>query len=66
VPLLNNRWQVHQILGDVPAAIADLTRGRTVIDARNCLDAAAWRAAGWTLHALGRGTPAEARSVVFA
>jgi tetratricopeptide (TPR) repeat protein len=24
VPLLNNRWQVHQMLGDVPAAIADL------------------------------------------
>lgn len=24
VPLLNNRWQVHQMLGNVPAAIADL------------------------------------------
>jgi UDPglucose 6-dehydrogenase len=49
-----------------PVAIADLARGRTVIDARNCLDPDAWRAAGWTLHALGRGTPAPAPSVVFA
>jgi UDPglucose 6-dehydrogenase len=51
-----------------PSAIAALARGRTVIDARNCLDAEAWRAAGWTLHALGRGipVPADARSVVFA
>jgi len=51
-----------------PSAMAALARGRTVIDARNCLDAEAWRAAGWTLHALGRGipVPADARSVVFA
>jgi len=52
-----------------PAAIADLARGRTVIDARNCLDASAWGSAGWTVHALGRGTlavPSDARSVVFA
>ncbi|WP_395639939.1 UDP-glucose dehydrogenase family protein [Pseudolysinimonas sp.] len=49
-----------------PVALAELARGRTVIDARNCLDADAWRAAGWTLHALGRGAPADVRSVVFA
>jgi UDPglucose 6-dehydrogenase len=53
-----------------PSAMATLARGRTVIDARNCLDAEAWRAAGWTLQALGRGIPrpslADARSVVFA
>jgi UDPglucose 6-dehydrogenase len=49
-----------------PTALAELAHGRVVIDARNCLDASAWRAAGWTLHALGRGTPADIRSVVFA
>ncbi|MGV3711690.1 UDP-glucose dehydrogenase family protein [Pseudolysinimonas sp.] len=49
-----------------PAALAMLVRGRTVIDGRNCLDADAWRAAGWTVHALGRATPAETRSAVFA
>ena len=64
VVLVLTEWP--EFVNASPAAIADLTRGRTVIDARNCLDAAAWRAAGWTLHALGRGTPAEARSVVFA
>ena len=48
-----------------PASVAALTRGRTLIDARNCLDADAWRAAGWTVRALGRGIPAE-RSGVFA
>jgi UDPglucose 6-dehydrogenase len=49
-----------------PVGLADVARGRTVIDARNCLDADAWRAAGWTLHALGRGLRDDARSVVFA
>lgn len=49
-----------------PAEMAALTRGRTVIDARNCLDAAAWRDAGWTVRGLGRGTAVDARSLVFA
>jgi UDPglucose 6-dehydrogenase len=49
-----------------PDGLGDVARGRTVIDARNCLDADAWRAAGWTLHALGRGLRDDARSVVFA
>ena len=38
-----------------PAALGQLVRHRVVIDARNCLDADAWRAAGWTVHGLGRG-----------
>jgi UDPglucose 6-dehydrogenase len=49
-----------------PVALADVARGRTVIDARNCLDADAWRAAGWTVRALGRGVRDHARSVIFA
>ena len=37
-----------------PAHAATLTRGHIVIDGRNCLDASAWRAAGWTYHGMGR------------
>ena len=28
--------------------------GRIIVDGRNCLDAAAWRAAGWTYYGMGR------------
>ncbi|MDK7741994.1 UDP-glucose dehydrogenase family protein [Helcobacillus massiliensis] len=31
--------------------------GASIIDARNVLDPAAWRAAGWVFHALGRMSP---------
>jgi UDPglucose 6-dehydrogenase len=31
-----------------------------VIDARNCLDADAWRGAGWDFRALGRPAPVAA------
>jgi len=64
VVLVLTEWP--EFVNASPVAVADLARGRTVIDARNCLDPDAWRAAGWTLHALGRGTPAPATSVVFA
>jgi len=37
-----------------PAALAAVVARRVVIDARCCLDAALWRAAGWTVHVLGR------------
>ncbi|MFV0533337.1 MAG: UDP-glucose dehydrogenase family protein [Cumulibacter sp.] len=37
-----------------PAELAELTDGRIIIDGRNCLDAAAWRAAGWTYIGMGR------------
>lgn len=36
-----------------PAALAPLVAVPTIIDARNCLDAASWRAAGWRLIGLG-------------
>lgn len=41
-----------------PSAIAALVNSPVIIDARNCLDADAWRAAGWTFRALGRAVPA--------
>jgi UDPglucose 6-dehydrogenase len=37
-----------------PVAIGEIVRTRTIVDGRNCLDAAAWRAAGWTYRGLGR------------
>lgn len=37
-----------------PDHAGGLVRGRIVIDGRNCLDAAAWRAAGWQYHGMGR------------
>jgi len=52
-----------------PESFGKIVRTRAVIDARNCLDAVAWRAAGWTVQGLGR-TPvrevAEDRSLLFA
>ncbi|WP_454170161.1 UDP-glucose dehydrogenase family protein [Microbacterium paulum] len=37
-----------------PEHASSLTEGRVVIDGRNGLDAAAWRAAGWTYFGMGR------------
>ncbi|GAA2081662.1 UDP-glucose dehydrogenase family protein [Microbacterium hatanonis] len=37
-----------------PEHAASLTNGHIVIDGRNCLDANAWRAAGWTYYGMGR------------
>jgi UDPglucose 6-dehydrogenase len=37
-----------------PAVLAPLVAARVVIDARNALDPARWRAGGWAYHALGR------------
>ena len=37
-----------------PAAVGQVARQRHVIDARNTLNPAAWRAAGWNYRALGR------------
>jgi UDPglucose 6-dehydrogenase len=37
-----------------PEHVSTLTQGRVVVDGRNGLDAAAWRAAGWTYYGMGR------------
>jgi UDPglucose 6-dehydrogenase len=37
-----------------PERASTLTDGRVVVDGRNGLDAAAWRAAGWTYYGMGR------------
>jgi UDPglucose 6-dehydrogenase len=42
-----------------PFAAGALVRRQVIIDARNVLDAQAWRAAGWTLCGLGTGDAAR-------
>ncbi|MFB4351545.1 UDP-glucose/GDP-mannose dehydrogenase family protein [Microbacterium sp. LS_15] len=37
-----------------PEHAGSLVAGRVIVDGRNCLDAAAWRAAGWAYHGMGR------------
>ncbi|WP_295774403.1 UDP-glucose/GDP-mannose dehydrogenase family protein [uncultured Microbacterium sp.] len=37
-----------------PEHVSSLTDGRVVVDGRNGLDAAAWRAAGWAYYGMGR------------
>ncbi|MGC4945613.1 UDP-glucose dehydrogenase family protein [Streptomyces sp. DT224] len=39
-----------------PLALASVVRSPVLLDARNSLDAQSWRAAGWSLHALGSPT----------
>jgi UDPglucose 6-dehydrogenase len=45
-------WQQYRELD--PAALAAVTATPRVLDARNALDRESWRAAGWTVRALGR------------
>ena len=45
-------WRQYRELD--PAVLAKVVRAPRVLDGRNTLDAARWRAAGWTLRALGR------------
>lgn len=37
-----------------PVALGEIAAGRRVIDGRNCLDPAAWTAAGWQYRGMGR------------
>jgi UDPglucose 6-dehydrogenase len=37
-----------------PAVLREVVDTPVIIDGRNCLDPAAWRAAGWTYRSLGR------------
>jgi UDPglucose 6-dehydrogenase len=38
----------------VPSDVSAIATGRIIIDGRNCLDASAWRNAGWVYKGLGR------------
>ena len=37
-----------------PEHAGSLVAGKVIVDGRNCLEAAAWRAAGWTYYGMGR------------
>jgi UDPglucose 6-dehydrogenase len=50
--LLLTEWKQYRELD--PAAVAALVATPAIVDGRNCLDPALWRAAGWTYRALGR------------
>ncbi len=51
--LLLTEWKEYLDLD--PVEMAALARNKRVLDGRNALDSAAWRAAGWEYRALGRG-----------
>jgi UDPglucose 6-dehydrogenase len=53
VVLLLTEWQEFREAD--PEIMAKVVAQRAVVDGRNALDAARWRAAGWTYRALGRG-----------
>lgn len=52
VVILVTEWTQFRELD--PVEVATWTKGHTIIDGRNCLDAEAWRSAGWTYIGLGR------------
>ncbi|MET3951887.1 UDP-glucose/GDP-mannose dehydrogenase family protein [Arthrobacter sp. UYEF36] len=59
--LLLTEWDEYTSLQ--PAVAGALVRRRTLLDARNVVDAAVWEAEGWTVRGLGRGratTPGHA------
>ncbi|GAA1435072.1 UDP-glucose/GDP-mannose dehydrogenase family protein [Microlunatus lacustris] len=50
--VLVTEWPEYRNLD--PVAVGELVEARLVLDGRNVLDAAAWRAAGWTYRGMGR------------
>ncbi|HEX9227950.1 MAG TPA: nucleotide sugar dehydrogenase, partial [Arthrobacter sp.] len=54
--LLLTEWDEYAGLS--PADAGSLVRRRTLLDARNVLDASAWESEGWTVRGLGRGRTA--------
>jgi UDPglucose 6-dehydrogenase len=52
VVLLLTEWAEFRALQ--PEALADVVATRAIVDARNCLDPATWRGAGWVYRGMGR------------
>jgi UDPglucose 6-dehydrogenase len=50
--VLVTEWKAYRELD--PVALRSVVRTPVIVDGRNCLDADAWRAAGWTYRGLGR------------
>lgn len=55
--LVLTEWRQYAALD--PRAAAAVVRSRTIIDARGCIDAEAWRSAGWRVISLGHPVPAR-------
>ncbi|MFE0677354.1 UDP-glucose dehydrogenase family protein [Streptomyces sp. NPDC058867] len=55
--LLLTEWDHYRDVD--PSDLAGVVAKRLVLDARNALGHEAWRAAGWTVKALGRPTPSD-------
>ena len=54
--IVATEWQAFRDLDPAAVELREAVAQPVVIDARNCLDAEAWRTAGWTVRALGRGS----------
>jgi UDPglucose 6-dehydrogenase len=52
VVLLLTEWKQYRDLE--PATLGEIVRAKNMLDGRNALDPAAWRAAGWSYRAMGR------------
>ena len=52
VVLVLTEWTEFRALD--PAQLGTVVRHKSIIDGRNCLEPATWRAAGWSYRALGR------------
>ncbi|HEV7754220.1 MAG TPA: UDP-glucose/GDP-mannose dehydrogenase family protein, partial [Mycobacteriales bacterium] len=52
VVLLLTEWEEFRHVE--PLALAEVVARTRIVDGRNCLDPAVWRAAGWELRLLGR------------
>ncbi len=52
VVLLATEWPGYLALD--PTAVGDVVSERSIVDARNALDARRWRQAGWTYRGMGR------------
>lgn len=52
VVVLATEWDEYRALD--PHELGDVVAHRSIVDGRNVLDPAVWRAAGWTYRALGR------------
>lgn len=53
VVLVATEWS--EFVDLVPEHVSAVSRGRILLDGRNCMPAARWSAAGWDYRALGRG-----------
>ena len=60
--LLLTEWDEYRDLS--PADVGKLVRRRMILDARNVLDAEAWRAEQWTIRGLGTGADSQIPHVV--